>query len=44
MMTENEITRDEKNYFDERHYTQAASEKFSDAIIGALRARQLDRR
>jgi hypothetical protein len=43
LMTENEITRDEKNYFDEVHYTPAASERFAAAIVAALKQNGLDR-
>ena len=44
LMTENEITRDEKNYFDEVHYTPAASARFAAAIVAALKDKGLDKR
>jgi len=43
LMTENEITRDEKNYFDEVHYTPATAERFAAAIVAALREKGLVR-
>lgn len=44
LMTENEISRDENNYFDEVHYTPAASDRFAAAIVAALKEKGLDRR
>ena len=36
LMVENAISRDERNYFDELHYTPAAADKVAEAIIEVL--------
>ncbi len=44
LMSENDITRDETNYFDERHYNQPAATKVATAIVAALKESGLAKR